>query len=76
MNHPDFTTNSPRAWAYGSDPARLAVAADRLYHHAALCDATDRPQMARVCWQKFAEAAAIVARRPRSKAESLHGRWY
>jgi len=41
---------------------RTAVAAHRLYHHAVLCDATHSWQMARICWQKYAEAARKVER--------------
>jgi len=54
--------NSPRAWAYGGDHTRSAIAAHRLYHHAVLCDSTNQPQMARVMWQKYAEAARTVTR--------------
>ena len=39
---------------------RTAVAAHRLYHHAVLCDTTHQWQMARICWAKYAQAAARV----------------
>ena len=39
---------------------RLARAAITLWHHAILCDSTHQPQMARVMWQKYAEAANTV----------------
>jgi len=39
---------------------RAARAAFILYQHAVYCDETDRPQMARVMWAKYAELAPRV----------------
>jgi len=56
---------------------RTVIAAHRLYHHAVKCDTDGNYQMARICWQKYAEAASTVERKhPTNLMKFTHQRLF